>query len=67
MRVISHQLNLVRIVIHVLGNMIEENEMGQSFFKEITPFDVKEGDDEFFHRNRYVLRKYIKLFPEENK
>jgi len=41
--------------------------MGKEFFKEVTVFDKKEGDSEFYHRNRYVLRKYIGLFPKENK
>lgn len=47
--------------------MLEQGEMGRSFFNTPTPFDSDPQDPEFFHRNRYILRKYIKLFPEENK
>ncbi|KAL4455496.1 hypothetical protein ABPG74_012648 [Tetrahymena malaccensis] len=66
-RIIKNQQNLINILIYTLKQMLEQGEMGRQFFNNPTPFDEDPQDPEFFHRNRYILRKYIRLFPEQNK
>ncbi|EAS04524.1 hypothetical protein TTHERM_00237390 (macronuclear) [Tetrahymena thermophila SB210] len=66
-RIIKNQQNLVNILIYTLKQMLEQGEMGRQFFNTPTPYDEDPQDPEFFHRNRYILRKYIRLFPEQNK
>ncbi|KAL4502976.1 hypothetical protein ABPG72_014205 [Tetrahymena utriculariae] len=66
-RIIKNQQNLINILIYTLKQMLEQGEMGRQFFNSPTPFDEDPQDSEFFHRNRYILRKYIRLFPEQNK